>query len=204
MRTALILAAAAAGGALWTLSGQALRPSSRPLEDPDAYAVIASLLPSEWSVRDAHAKRLVFQQETETYRQCMPSGPPLETDWKLVVESFWSENATTRLLRGDADLGIPYVVVPREEVRATLLEVPRVPNDPASGWTGFYRHYPDSGGFMIASAVGFDAAKKRAMVYLSHTCGGLCGGGQHHLLEKVDGRWREARVEGLNNCIWAS
>ena len=62
----------------------------------------------------------------------------------------------------------------------------------------------DSGGYMVASAVGFDPVKRRAMVYMAHSCGALCGGGTHHLLEKVDGAWREAKIPGVSNCVWAS
>jgi hypothetical protein len=43
-------------------------------------------------------------------------------------------------------------------------------------WDGFYQKYPDSGGYMFLSAVGFDAPKQRAMVYMAGSCGGLCRG----------------------------
>ena len=82
------------------LSGFAAKPQelqTKPVDDPEAYSAYTSLLPAEWSVRVAHAKTLVFQQETGTNWKCMPSGKPLETDWKLVVDSFHEENAGTRL-----------------------------------------------------------------------------------------------------------
>jgi hypothetical protein len=174
---------------------------ARPVDDPEAYAVYASLLPTEWSVRVARAKRLVFQQETGTNWTCMSSGKPLETDWKAVVDSLRAENASVRQLRGGFQLGMPYVVVPAAEIKASFLDVP---NDPMFGWTGFYKRYPDSGGFIVASAVSFDSEKKRAMVYLAHSCGSRCGGGTHHLLEKVDGVWRAVALAGVSNCVWAS
>ena len=49
-----------------------------------------------------------------------------------------------------------------------------------------------SGGYIQLSAVGFDAAGTRAMVYVAYQCGGLCGGGTLYLPEKVNGGWREA------------
>ncbi len=64
--------------------------------------------------------------------------------------------------------------------------------------------YPGSGGYLQVSAVGFDAAKIRAMVYMGHHCGGLCGGGAFHLMTKVNGQWREADVDGVSNCTWVS
>jgi hypothetical protein len=186
------------------LSGFAAKPQelqTKAVDDPEAYSVYASLLPAEWRFRVAHAKTLVFQQETGTNWKCMPSGKPLETDWKLVVDTFREENAGTRLLRTGFSLGIPYLAIPAAEIQASFHDVP---NDPMLGWTGFYKRYPDSGGYIVVSAVGFDPVKRRAMVYMAHSCGSLCGGGTHHLLEKVDGAWREAKIPGVSNCVWVS
>jgi hypothetical protein len=72
------------------------------------------------------------------------------------------------------------------------------------GWKPFYEKWPGSGGFVRVSAFGFDATKTRALVYMDHNCGALCGGGAHHLLEKEDGVWTPAAPEGLLNCVWAS
>jgi hypothetical protein len=171
------------------------------VEDPEAYAVYASLLSNEWTVRVAHAKTLVFQEETGTNWRCLPSGKPLEEDWRALVDSLRSENAKPRRLRAGFPLGTPYLVVPSADITASFHDVP---NDLNFGWGGFYKRYPDSGGFMVVSAVGFDVSRKRAMVYMAHSCGSLCGGGTHHLLEKVDGAWREARLPGVSNCVWAS
>jgi hypothetical protein len=170
----------------------------RPIDDPEAYAVYASLLPNEWPVRTANAKTLVFQQETGTRRDCMPSGKPLEADWRPVVDNFRAENASARTVRRGFPLGRPYIVVPRADIEAQLREFPR------DQWSGFCKRYPDSGGFMVVSAVGFNASKERAMVYMSHSCGLLCGGGRYDLLEKVDGAWRIANLATVWNCSWVS
>lgn len=175
--------------------------SPKPINDPEAYAVYASLLPNEWTVRAARAKTLVFQQKAGTNWQCMPSGKPLEVEWRPVLESFKAENASARSVRAGFPLGVPYAVVPLADIKSAFRDVP---NDPMFGWGGFYKRYPESGGIMTVSAVGFDRAKQRAMVYMAHSCGSLCGGGRHHLLEKAAGSWREAKVSGLSNCDWAS
>ena len=171
------------------------------IDDPEVYAVYASLLPNEWTVRAAHAKTLVFQEETGTNWRCMPSGKPLEEDWRPVVDSFRSENAKVKGLRPGFPLVPQYIVVPSADIQASFRDVP---NDPMFGWSGFYKRYPDSGGYMVVSAVGFDMSKKRAMVYMAHSCGSLCGGGTYHLLEKVEGVWRAAKIPGVSNCMWAS
>ena len=182
-------------------SGCSARAQDAPLrsvDDPEAYTVVASLLPNEWPIRTANAKRLVFQQETGTNWECIPSGKPLDTEWRPVVDNFRAENASVRIVRPGFPLGRPYIVVPRADIEARLREVPTAP------WSGFFKRYPDSGGFITVSAVGFDASKERAMVYISHSCGLLCGGGTHHLLEKIEGTWREAKIPGVSNCSWES
>ena len=170
-----------------------------PVDDPEAYVVYASLLANEWVVRIAKAKTLVVQEETATKWQCMPSGKVLETSWKPVVESFRTANESIRTIRAGQLLGLPYEVVPSRLIRATF-DKP-VPNGVSDGWSGFYRKYPDSGSYLQVSAVGFDSARSRAMVYMAHHCGGLCGGGRHYVLEKIDGVWREAKLD-LLQCRW--
>jgi hypothetical protein len=173
----------------------------KPIDDTESYAVYAALLPNQWTVRVARAKILVFQQETTTHSRCMPSGTPLEVEWREVMESFRAENAEGGVILPGYDLGLPYVVVASADVRATFREVP---NDPMFGWSGFYKRYPDSGGFMQVSAVGFDTARARAVVYMAHSCGGLCGGGTYHFLQKIDDVWREMEVQGMTTCMWVS
>lgn len=43
------------------------------------------------------------------------------------------------------------------------------------------------------SHVGFDRDRTQALVYVSYTCGGLCGDGQYVLLERSARGWRIAR-----------
>ena len=199
MTSGVVLVAILASFTLRAIAQISLTP--KPIDDTESYAVYAALLPSQWTVRVARAKILVFQQETTTYPRCMPSGTPPEVDWREVIESFRAENAEGRVILPGYDLGLPYVVVASADVQATFREVP---NDLMLGWSGFYKRYPDSGGFMQVSAVGFDTARARAMVYMAHSCGGLCGGGTYHFLQKIDGVWREVKVQGMTPCMWVS
>jgi hypothetical protein len=82
-----------------SLPAQAPRTDLQPLDDAEAYRVYASLVPREWSVTAAHATRLVFQQETATNWQCMPSGKRIETDWREVMDNVGAANAAVKLLR---------------------------------------------------------------------------------------------------------
>ena len=197
-----LLCSAALSAWLASAPSTAAQPTAaKPLDEPEAYAVYAALLPNQWPVRRAKASVLLFQQETSTYPRCMPSGPPLDTEWKPVVDSYRTQNEPGRLLQPGFPLGIPYMVVPRAEIKATF---GTVPNDPQFGWSGFYAHYPNSAGYMVASVPGFDAERRRAMVYMAHSCSPVCGGGTYHFLEKSEGSWREVQLAGITTCAWYS
>ena len=175
----------------------------RLIEDADSYAVYAFLVPQEWPVETAHAKRVVLNAETTTYEGCFPSFEGADNpEWRVVMDAYRRENATKRLLMPGRTIGVPYIVVPAAEIKTAFVYNPEEPR--ILGWDRFYLRYPDSGGVVHASVIGFDSAKRRAMVYMGHSCNLMCGGGTYHFLEKVSGAWRRANVAGLRNCGWAS
>ena len=67
----------------------------------------------------------------------------------------------------------------------------------------YYRQYPESGGLIEFSAVGFNMDKTVAVVYMGHSCGPLCGGGSFHVLEKIEGNWKEFEWTG-SSCARAA
>jgi hypothetical protein len=54
------------------------------------------------------------------------------------------------------------------------------------------------------SAVGFNRDGTRALVYVGHDCGSLCGGGGYHRIVKRLGRWLDDRDYRGVTCVWAS
>lgn len=89
---------------------------------------------------------------------------------------------------------IPYKLLTADELKSAF--------EP-EGWESFYRRYPDSGGWIELSAVGFNANKTVAVVYMGNHCGGLCGGGKFHVLQKKDGKWIPLDWKG-KSCGWES
>lgn len=57
-------------------------------------------------------------------------------------------------------------------------------------WGKFYEKFPDSGGFVWLSNVGFNKARDRALVYFVHWCGPLCGSGHYVHLTKTRSEWK--------------
>jgi hypothetical protein len=192
-------------GALWMALGAVPANSESPdpptITDAEAYAVYASLLPDHWLIQHARATSLVFQRETSTRPMCDPIGKTDNEVWRPVVEAFRSANAQTRAIHAGEPLGFPYAVVPAREIRA-IFEY----SDTAWVWIDFLAKFPGSAGCIDVSAVGFDEQKTRAMVYLAHHCGYLCGGGRYYYLEKSEGRWQKVRrgLKGTPSCFWAS
>ena len=188
---AIVLAAAAAD-----LADVQIPAAQTLIETPEAYVVYATLIANEIRATPSR-KPLVIQRETTFNKECIVSGGALETDWKPVADDFKLQNASVRFVAPDRDLRRPYVVVPQKELLAYFTKQ-------GGRWPAFYRQYPNSGGYVELSAVGFDATETRAMVYVAHACGDLCGGGSYHLLEKLKGKWREADVPGVSICMWVS
>jgi hypothetical protein len=177
-----------------TLQAQTPGMAPVPIEDPDAYAVYAVVLPKErW-------KALVVSAETNKMWPCVTSGSDYE-EWKPVIESYLRENAVPHVVLSRPPLVAPYRVVPTLFIRASFRVIE---GDRLGEWAGFYERYPGSNGYAELSAVGFDDAKRRAMVYVAHHCGMLCAGGRNHLLEKVDGEWREVEGSEVVGCQWIS
>jgi hypothetical protein len=176
------------------------RTATKPISDPDWYAVYASLVPSIWPVTAAHAKTLVFQQETGTTWPCQASGQALDADWRAAIDSYAKENGDVRTLVAGFPMTPAYVVVPKADIQAYFSAVP--PN-PGFGWADFFRQHPDSGGYIAVSAIGFNPSKTKAMVTMGWACGSTCGGGSHYTLEKANGAWNSIRVPGRNSCTWA-
>jgi len=56
-------------------------------------------------------------------------------------------------------------------------------------WTGFYKRYPNSVGFISMSRVGFNGNHDQALLYIARFCGGLCGEGYYVILDKERGAW---------------
>ena len=54
------------------------------------------------------------------------------------------------------------------------------------------------------SAVGFNRDGTRALVYVGHDCGSLCGGGGYYFLVRKDGHWQTDRERRGLSCRWAS
>jgi hypothetical protein len=174
------------------------RPVASAIDDREAYAVYAAVLANSWPVKVARAKILVIQKETVTNWEYMPTGNVFKFAWRPVVDSFKAEDRSVRDVLLGYNLGLPYLVVSSADIKG-LFE-----GRGTGGWTAYYRSYPDSGGYVLLSAVGFDPEKQRAIVYVALQCGALCGEGSHHFMQKANGVWQEVTIPGVLQRRWVS
>jgi hypothetical protein len=174
----------------------------QPYLDTEAYEVYAPRLPDEWPWAVAHAKQLVIQQETTVFpklateTECLPGGDDFPESWKEVLADYKKQNERTRVLARGFVIEKPYHLIPKQEV-ADLFK------KDGPGWNGFYLRYPDSGGIIQLSAVGFNRERTKAVLYVGHSCGWLCGGGGYSFVQKKDGKWVTTIVKGVS-CDWVS
>lgn len=150
--------------------------------DPDAYEIYSLLLPREQSYGFAKGT-LVIQQETLPVKldDC-GFAPEAVTAFKDAIEDY-KRRTEPMFLQRKFEIENPYELVDTETI-GTLI------ND--YNWNDFYKRYPDSGGVIRMSAVGFNRQKTLAIVYMGSTCGSQCGLRDFHLLKKIDGRWKLA------------
>jgi hypothetical protein len=165
-----------------------------PYEDQEAYEVYSAILPSEWPLRVAHAKTLIIQSETKGYEMCLRPEEEWQEKVGPAISDYVRSNAKPLLLQRRFNVEVTYQLIIATELSSAIK---------TAGWEGFYQHYPDSGGWMELSAVGFNSNKTVAVVYMGHHCGMLCGGGGFHVLEKKDGQWVALEWKG-SSCAWAS
>jgi hypothetical protein len=169
-------------------------PVPRPLMDNDAYAVYAVALATVRPERRVPPAPLIIQSETEHWDppNCFPE--PIKPEWREVLEDYRRQNAKRRIIEPRLQIDLPHQLLSKDALRAFL------PEDKRGSMELFDRTYPGAGGYLTLSAVGFSADRSRAMLYVSHFCGGLCGSGWFSFFEKINGRWQ--RTEAMTACVY--
>ncbi len=164
---------------------------------PEAYEIYSQLLSEGSSASEGRPKKLIIRQETiAPDDMCVkPEGASIPI-LAPVIADFVEKNNKPWLLQEMFTMPRPYEFVSAADLDAIFEKGP-------GGWKGFYERYPKSGGYLQVSAIGFNAEKTIAIVYMAHGCGGLCGGGGFSILEKKDGKWREMKWQGTT-CTWVS
>ena len=154
--------------------------SAAEYDDKDAYEIYSLLLPDEEAYRLANGT-LVIQQETVNSETpdyfCLE--PQVASEFKGAMEDY-KRHEEAMLLQRRFEIDKPYELVNTETIR-TLIK--------RDNWDDFYTWYPDSGGIIRMSAVGFNRQRTLAIVYTWSTRDNI-GSGSVSLLKKIKGKWK--------------
>ena len=161
----------------------------------DAYQIYSLLIPHQESYGFAKGT-LVIQEQTVTSADVVGAclSPEAAREFSAAISDYRRSQTKKWLLKRQFQIEKPYEI----ESEQTL---GRLRGHGLASWDAYYDHYPQSGGWIFMSAVGFNKNKTRAIVYMGSICGGLCGQAQFHLLEKVQGQWKE--IPGVT-CVTVS
>jgi hypothetical protein len=180
---------------------QSSRPAA-PYEHADAYEVYSAVLSMGGPWEDS--KSLVILQDLPP--KDWPIGSPPDAlhgnaafrkQFDSIFRSFEQMNRQALSLENHFSLQKPYQIVGSAELEAAFHRTePGLVHD---GWEGFRQSFPNSSGYLILSAVGFNAEKTMAVVFVDYRCGGLCASARYYILEKRDGRWVNCIPKGLQS-----
>lgn len=180
-------------------------------EDTDAYEVYSAILSFPEAVQSSKFRNFVIRQETlrnfgalldsETVAQTRTCLRPDAESAKIIgtaIDDYIKVNQKKWLLQEKFKLKIPYKLVDSKTIISIIN-----PLTEKEDWKAFYKQYPDSGGFIDLSAVGFNADKSVAVASKGRWCGSLCGEGDYYVLQKKDGKWIPLEWKG-ESCNWVS
>ncbi len=166
-------------------------PPPLPYIDPDAYDVYSAIVPTLPIYQSAGT--VVVQRETApnndlgTPRQCLHGDKQFQDDYAEVFDDYEQENRSAKLLEPNFDFDKPFDFISIDDFVRPAATRGRTGN----AWGAFFHRFPDSGGYVVVSAVGFNSEKTAAVLYVGRKCGPDCGGGSYHLMENRDGKWQE-------------
>ena len=86
--------------------------TSTPYNDAEAYKVYESLLPADWTLTIAHARRLLIQAQTGSTDFCLK---PASKSAALLPHSFVALSKTSRQLQPKLNLSTPYEFASRQD-----------------------------------------------------------------------------------------
>lgn len=153
-----------------------------PTIEAEEYAVYSALIeqnPIGYDLGTFIVVRGHTVSDPDNFERTMEEGPRLP---HKLMDSYRSRNATSYTLDPNLDLVKDYAVMTREECDGIF---------PRGGalWDRFQASYPDAGGMVMFSRVGFGAGEDTALVEMGFRCGDLCAAGGLYLLAKEEGSW---------------
>jgi hypothetical protein len=190
VRVGVFLALIAVGGCAAVPQPE---PLSTSIDDPEAYVIYQHALSAlQWPVTFVRRETTIGSPRGKENVVCDPYlSPDHDESWQSVLDDYVRQNSIKRTLRPL----FAFKLIASEAIENAFRYSPY-------DWTRFFNEI-DRNGYAEVSAVGFDQARTRAIVYSARHCGGTCGKGMHTGWQKRDGRWESAPVLS-RSCEWRS
>jgi len=161
-----------------------LKPA-QAYHNEEAYRVYSALL------ADAH-KPLVIRYDTVGDRSCVDSIRARDQVAASALDDYLKVNLTRWALQDKFSRQNRPKLIGSRDIRA-IDEEWQKPRENRSFFT-----LP---GYFVLSAVGFNADKTIAAVWIYYACGGLCGNGHLAVLRKADGVWKETKEDKVCDIV---
>jgi hypothetical protein len=182
--------------------GRQSSESTPPYENPEAYGVYSAVLSrgGQWD----DSKSLVVLKELPVKE--WPIGSPRDAlhgdeefrgNFASIFKSFEEANRQSLFLENHFVIQKSYQLVGLAELESAFHSTK--PDARRDGWEGFRQTFPNSTGYLILSAVGFNPEKTIAIVFVDYRCGGLCSSARYYILQKRDKDWISYSPKGLQS-----
>jgi|SRR5208337_2079581 len=179
------------------------------VKDPEEYAVYNTLLNARYDRKTI--RRFVISKNTTSSEKNSSfigllggitfSGakrPEVDSETSADYDAKYKE---TFALTNQFNLKVPYTLVTREELKAAFpIEEEGKPVDKEC-WNRFYKQYPESGGIVAFSRVGFNSKRDQALVYVASQSGFVGGSGWFVVFSRAAGGAWKIQKEVL---VWLS
>jgi hypothetical protein len=140
-------------------------------DDREAYEVFGAMLVSSES--SMNRESFVIQKETDgRTNSCVEPDKASARIIGAAITDYGRKNTKGWELEQKFVVDKSYHLTTHEEYQGLF-------SRNGGGWKTFYQAYPQSGGIVKFSAVGFNHAKTIAMVRMDTDSGSLCGGGTY-------------------------
>jgi len=141
-------------------------------------------------IRETTTIDFATSQDHENWEQVKNRQIPLSDE---LIRNF--EKALKSRLRLDRSFRgkLPYILVSDREFTSIFVQSPDL-NHMQDEWDRFYKRFPESGGYVVLSNVGYNSSRNEALVYFVHWCGTVCGTGTYIWLKKIDAAWSVQKI----------
>ena len=192
--TALITVALIMQVGMWVIG----RPSAQALDNDDAALYTLALQDSRLNGRVAPTDPLVLQRHTinpQTIYLDLPSD---------VVREVFGDPAIRLAYAGSDTVARFLQMNGEEEIRAVgtanvrfieKRELDRLKRQGPDGWVRFQKRFGSEARLIRLSRIARNDEGTVALLYISYSCGALCGKGHFALFRRESGFWRVERID---------